>query len=349
MTSSVSIPKEDSKSTDSSSSSPLLTLPDMARDIERVNEELRKSVQSKNSFLTEVATHLINAGGKRVRPALSITSSLLSEESPRSVDHDVIRGGVAVELVHQGSLYHDDVMDGAETRRNVESVNARWGNREAILAGDFLLARASEIAADLGTEVAGLLASTIASLCEGQVLELQNTFNVERTEDAYFQSISGKTAVLLATSARVGALVANHPRDLIESVTAFGQNYGMAFQIIDDVLDLIATDKQLGKPAGNDLVEGVYTLPVIRALAGPSGEKLRELLNDAIDQNSRDQVLAIVRSDEALPSAVATAIQCTNRARETVEELPPTPAINALNLTCDLLLEQIDFATKQED
>ena len=321
----------------------------MARDIERVNQELRKSVQSKDSFLTEVATHLINAGGKRVRPALAITSSLLSEESPRFVDHDVIRGGVAVELVHQGSLYHDDVMDGAETRRNVESVNARWGNREAILAGDFLLARASEIAADLGTEVAGLLASTIASLCEGQVLELQTTFNVERTEDAYFQSISGKTAVLLATSARVGALVANHPRDLVESVTAFGQNYGMAFQIIDDVLDLIATDKQLGKPAGNDLVEGVYTLPVIRALAGPSGEKLRELLNEAIDQNSRDQVLAIVRSDEALPSAVATAIQCTNQARETVEELPPTPAVNALNLTCDLLLEQIDFATKQAD
>ena len=114
----------------------------MANDIERVNQELRNSVQSDDSFLTEVAIHLINAGGKRVRPALSITTSLISENEPETVDHDVIRGGVAVELVHQGSLYHDDVMDGAKTRRNVESVNSKWGNREAILAGDFLLARA---------------------------------------------------------------------------------------------------------------------------------------------------------------------------------------------------------------
>ena len=312
----------------------------MARDIERVNEELRKSVQSKDSFLTEVATHLINAGGKRVRPALSITSSLLSEESPRSVDHDVIRGGVAVELVHQGSLYHDDVMDGAETRRNVESVNARWGNREAILAGDFLLARASEIAADLGTEVAGLLASTIASLCEGQVLELQNTFNVERTEDAYFQSISGKTAVLLATSARVGALVANHPRDLVESVTAFGQNYGMAFQIIDDVLDLIATDKQLGKPAGNDLVEGVYTLPVIRMIA--SGDPVKELLGGPLDEKTRDQARAAVVNGPEIASSIETAQTFVDRALSTVEDLPATPGMQGMRDAATNLLSALN-------
>ncbi len=318
----------------------------MASDIERVNEELRNSVQSDDSFLTEVAIHLINAGGKRVRPALSITTSLLSQNEPKSVDLDVIRGGVAVELVHQGSLYHDDVMDGAKTRRNVESVNARWGNREAILAGDFLLARASGIAADLGTEIAGLLASTIASLCEGQVLELQNTFNIDRTEDSYFQSISGKTAVLLATAARVGALVANHPRDLIEAVTSFGQNYGMAFQIIDDVLDLTATDAQLGKPAGNDLIEGVYTLPVIRALAGSSGEKLRDLLDSPLEKDSRDQAINIIRSDDALPSAVETAVYYTNQARSALSDLAPTPAANTLQMTCDLLLEQTNLASR---
>ena len=317
----------------------------MANDIERVNEELRISVQSDDSFLTEVAIHLINAGGKRVRPALSITTSLISENEPESVDHDVIRGGVAVELVHQGSLYHDDVMDGAKTRRNVESVNSKWGNREAILAGDFLLARASGIAADLGTEVAGLLASTIASLCEGQVLELQNTFNIDRTEDSYFQSISGKTAVLLATAARVGALVAEHPRDLIEAMTDFGHNYGMAFQIIDDVLDLIATDEQLGKPAGNDLLEGVYTLPVIRALAGSNGEELHDLLNSQLDKDSRDQAISIIRGDDALFSAVETAISYTNRARNALNGLPPTPAASTLQMTCDLLLEQTNLAS----
>ncbi|HJP16457.1 MAG TPA: polyprenyl synthetase family protein [Acidimicrobiales bacterium] len=345
MTSSISLPEKEPVIT-VSSSSPLLALPTMASDIERVNEELRSSVQSDDSFLTEVAIHLINAGGKRVRPALSIATSLLSKNEPESVDLDVIRGGVAVELVHQGSLYHDDVMDGAKTRRNVESVNARWGNREAILAGDFLLARASGIAADLGTEVAGLLASTIASLCEGQVLELQNTFNIDRTEDSYFQSISGKTAVLLATAARVGALVADHPRDLIEAVTSFGQNYGMAFQIIDDVLDLIATDAQLGKPAGNDLIEGVYTLPVIRALAGSNGEELRDLLDGSLDKASRDQAISIIRSADALPSTVETAVYYTNQARNALNDLAPTPAANTLHMTCDLLLEQTNLASR---
>jgi len=322
------------------SPSPLLTLPGMAGDIERVNDELRRSVQSPDAFLTEVALHLISAGGKRVRPALAITTSLLPSSDPGPADHDVIRGGVAIELVHQGSLYHDDVMDGAETRRNVQSVNAKWGNREAILSGDFLLARASGIAADLGTEVAGLLADTIASLCEGQVRELQHTFDVDRSEEAYFQSISGKTAVLLAAAGRVGALVADHPRHLVEAVTSFGHFYGMAFQVIDDVLDVVATDEQLGKPAGNDLVEGVYTLPVIRALIGPAGQQLRHLLGGPIDAAARDQARDLVRQDEAMGSAMATAVDYTNRARSALNDLSPTPALATLQMTCDLLLDR---------
>ena len=132
----------------------LLDLPGMAADLGRIEAELRRVVEADDPFLTEVARHLIDAGGKRVRPALTITASLVLDEEPGAATVDVVRGGVAVELVHQGSLYHDDVMDGADTRRTVQSVNSRWGNLEAILAGDYLLARASEIAADLGTEVA---------------------------------------------------------------------------------------------------------------------------------------------------------------------------------------------------
>ena len=174
---------------------------------------------------------------------------------------------MSVELVHLGSLYHDDVMDEADTRRSVESVNARWGNLQAILAGDFLLARASEIAASLGTEVAGLLAATIGRLCEGQIGELRRTYNAARTEAEYLESIDGKTASLFSTAARIGALVGGLDRPDVEALTSFGHAFGMAFQIVDDVLDLTATEAQLGKPAGHDLVEGVYTLPVIRTLA----------------------------------------------------------------------------------
>src|SRR5947209_10342412 len=163
-------------------------------------------------------------------------------------------------------------MDEARTRRDVESVNARWGNLVAILAGDFLLARASEIAASLGTEVAGLLATTIGRLCEGQVLELSQAFDVGRNEEAYLCSIAGKTAALMATSCRIGAITAGLPRPAVDALTGFGQRVGMVFQIVDDILDVVATEEELGKPAGNDLVEGVYTLPVILALAADTGD-----------------------------------------------------------------------------
>ena len=314
----------------------------MADGLRRTEDELRKVVESDDPFLTEVARHLIDAGGKRVRPALAITASLVLDEDPDVALWAVIRGGVAVELVHQGSLYHDDVMDDAETRRTVQSVNARWGNLEAILAGDYLLARASEIAADLGTEVAGLLAATIAALCEGQIREVRHAFDVDRSEEAYLASISGKTASLLATAARIGAIVADHSRDVVDAVTDFGHNYGMAFQVVDDLLDVTATDEELGKPSGNDLVEGTYTLPVIRALAGPAGDDLRSLLGGPIDSAGRDRARELVRADGAISSTRETAVGYLADARVAIAGLPANPAVGAMLTTCDLLVERLD-------
>src|SRR5437764_1936441 len=195
----------------------------------QVEDALREAVRSDDAYLTEVASHLILAGGKRVRPLFAIASATAGDTQ---VTDDVVRGGVAVELVHLGSLYHDDVIDEAPTRRTVESVNARWGNLTAILAGDFLLAKASEIAASLGTEVAGLLAATIGRLCEGEVGELRSAYDVTRTEAAYLDSIRGKTAALFATACRIGAIVGGLSRDDVEAMTVFGDGYGMAFQIV---------------------------------------------------------------------------------------------------------------------
>jgi heptaprenyl diphosphate synthase len=197
------------------------------------------------------------------------------------VSDDVITGAVAVELVHLGSLYHDDVIDEASTRRGVESVNHRWSNIVAILAGDFLLARASSLAASLGVEVAGILAATIGELCQGQVLELQRLYDVSRDEAAYFGSIEGKTASLMATACRIGAIVGGLDRRAVDALTEYGRHVGMVFQIVDDVLDLTATDEELGKPSGLDLAEGIYTLPVIYALR--ESTELRELLGRPLD------------------------------------------------------------------
>src|SRR5437764_3935781 len=202
----------------------LLDLPPLADDLVGVEDALRRSVETGDPFLTEVAGHLIAAGGKRLRPALALAAAYAAgpEACERPAPKAVVMGGVSVELVHLGSLYHDDVMDEALTRRGVISVNARWGNLVAILAGDFLLARASEIASALGTEVAGLLAATIARLCEGQVGELQHAFDASRSESAYLSAIGGKTASLMATSCRIGALTAGLPTAQVDALTQFG-------------------------------------------------------------------------------------------------------------------------------
>ncbi len=288
---------------------------------------MRDAVVTSDRYLTEIASHLIVAGGKRLRPVLAVAAGRIGGTD---ASDDVVRGGVACELVHLGSLYHDDVMDEAETRRGVETVNARWGNLQAILAGDFLLSRASEIAASLGTEVAGLLARTIGWLCEGQIAELRHTYDVERPEDSYFASIHGKTASLYGTAARIGGIVAGLDRPMIDALTEYGNAYGMVFQIVDDVLDLTATDEQLGKPAGHDMEEGVYTLPVLRTLAAPSSGELRELLGEPLDAASRDQALQLVRSGEGIASAVTTARRYVADAVTACDELGDDPVVDAL-------------------
>jgi heptaprenyl diphosphate synthase len=248
---------------------------------------------------------------------------------------------VACELVHLGSLYHDDVIDEADTRRGVETVNAKWGNLQAILAGDFLLSRASEIAASLGTEVAGLLARTIGWLCEGEIEQLRHTYDVGRPEDSYFVSIQGKTASLYGTAARIAGIVAGLDRPTIESLTAWGNAFGMVFQIVDDILDVTDTTEQLGKPAGHDLVEGVYTLPVLRTLAmgGGVGDELASLLGRPLDVAERDKALSIVRANEGVESAIATARRYVEDAQDACSRLAPGPVSDALFAAPAVLLE----------
>lgn len=322
-------------------SGPLTTHPVIKADLSRVETALRASVTSEDPFLTEVVTHLMNAGGKRGRPLFALAAGACANPDIKPATDEVVMGGVAVELVHLGSLYHDDVMDEADTRRTVESVNARWGNLTAILAGDYLLAKASEIAASLGTEVAGLLARTIAQLCEGQVYELQSTFNAGRTEQAYLQSIDGKTAALFATASRIGALVSDLDRPAVDALTTFGHDYGMAFQIVDDVLDLSATDEQLGKPAGHDLVEGVYTLPVIRCLAadGPGAKELSGLLGRVPSDTDVARARELVRDSGMVESALATATDYVESACGALNELPPGEATAAMSAQAQALVD----------
>jgi len=320
---------------------PLAILPHLETDLERTEHELLSTVTADVGFMTEVASHLIKAGGKRVRPGFAMAAAAVLDPNGSPASLPVIHGGCAVELVHIGSLYHDDVMDDATTRRSVKSVNAEWGNLRAILAGDYLLGRASELAAALGTEVAALLASTITQLCEGQILELESAYDRHRTVELYERSISGKTASLLAAACRIGALVNDLPRPITESLTEFGLSYGMAFQIVDDILDIVATDQQLGKPAGNDLLEGIYTLPTLHALSDERiADELAELLTPDITSEQRDRARDLIRASSGLQTSLDVARGWADKAAGTLTDLPDTPGARALRAASDDLIHR---------
>ncbi len=319
---------------------PLLAFPDAETHLATIDARLLASVTTDDEHLTEMTSHLIRAGGKRLRPMLGV----LAAATGGDVTLDVIDGGVAVELVQVGSLYHDDVIDEADSRRGVESVNVRWNNLTAILAGDFLLAKASEIAARLGTEVAELLARTIGRLCEGEILELRFAYQPDRTEEAYYGAIDGKTASLYATACRIGAIVAELPRPHIDALTAYGTAFGTAFQLVDDVLDLVSTAEELGKPAGHDLTEGVYTLPVLRALQTDVGDELRSLLGTPIEGTERDRARDLVIASGGVEATISEAERFVASAKNSLDDLGPSMSATALRDGADHLLTMVTAA-----
>lgn len=317
----------------------LLSLPGMEEDLARLEPCLRDAVRSGDAFLEEVTTHLIDAGGKRLRPGLALAAATGGEGGGQEDD---LQGAVAVELVHLASLYHDDVMDEATLRRNVESVNARWGNLVAIVAGDFLLARSAEIAASLGTEIAGLLANTLGRLCQGQLSEVRVAFNTRRTEDQYFEAIAGKTAALMSTSCRIGALTGGRPRPEVDALSAFGRSFGIVFQLRDDLLDVVASDEELGKPAGQDLAEGIYTLPVLLALRDPGiGPELQALLGRPLAQPEREKAKSMVASSPATTETVVRAGRFVDEAVEAAGALSPPGLSKAMAGLARGLLEDL--------
>ena len=318
----------------------LIDIPDLWERVIRVENRLFEVSSSDDPFLTEIAQHLLIAGGKRFRPILA---QLAAEFGP-SRDQRLVEAGAAVELIHIGSLYHDDVIDEAETRRGTLSVNTKWNNAHAILAGDFLIARASDLAAaSLGLEAVRLLAQTYRELVVGQALELRLSGDLTHGPGEHYRVMGGKTASLIRTSARLGALAADAPREFVEAVSTVTWELGMVFQITDDALDLVATGEQLGKPAGSDIHQGVYTLPVLHALEGPSGARIRTLLASGIPfaQELVTEVIGLVREGGYIEKVLE---ECRHRlevASEATASLPDIEARSVLNGMGDFLVNRV--------
>jgi heptaprenyl diphosphate synthase len=306
-----------------------------------VEEELRRSVASADPLIAEAARHLADAGGKRFRPLLVALGSQFGDPSSPLV----VQAAVVMELTHLATLYHDDVMDEALVRRGAPSANARWGNSVAILVGDFLFARAADVAANLGPEAVRLQARTFARLVHGQVAETAGPRGGDPIAH-HLHVIREKTASLIATSARFGGMFGGADPVHIEALEGYGEAIGAAFQLSDDLLDIASESVQSGKTPGTDLREGVPTLPVLYALAGDdtdaSAVRLRELLScgPLVDDALHAEALGLLRESAALKRARETVRAHAEEARAQLAPLPQGAPRRAMESLCDFIADR---------
>ncbi len=300
-----------------------------------VEKELFEHAQSRAPFVTEAAQHLLAAGGKRFRPLLVL---LAAEAGDRPDSPEVITAACVVEITHVGSLYHDDVMDEADLRRGADSANSRWDNHIAILTGDFLFAKSSEMTAELGPEAVRIQAETFGRLVEGQILETVAPGPGEDPLKHYLDVVAGKTGSLIATSARYGALFGGAGPEIERALTAYGEIVGSAFQLSDDILDIASESQESGKTPGTDLREGVPTLPVLmaRASTDPADARLLELLDaDLSDDALHAEALELLRKHPAMTEARAYVLARAEEAKALLSVLPAGAVRTALEAFAD--------------
>jgi heptaprenyl diphosphate synthase len=311
---------------------------EVAAGLASVEEMLRATARAEHEVLTEASAHLIEAGGKRLRPLLVLLAAQFGDPD----DKRIVPAAVATELTHLATLYHDDVMDEADIRRDTPSANSRWNNTIAILTGDFLFARASQILADLGAEAIRIQAETFSRLVTGQVAETVGPRPGEDPYDHYLSVITEKTGSLIATSGRFGGMFSGAPGWVIDRITPACAALGVAYQLSDDIIDVASDRAQSGKTPGTDLREGVRTLPVLHALrtAGPQDGRLVELLNrgELTDPAEHAEALTLLRAHPAMEMARADLRSWTERARAEIRELPDVPARAAFEEFCEFVV-----------
>ena len=304
-----------------------------------VEELLRAAVKSDYPFVTETSRHLVDAGGKRFRPLFVLLAAQFGDkDSP-----GIVPSAVVVELTHLATLYHDDVMDEAGLRRGAQSANARWDNTVAILTGDFLFARASDILADLGPDAVRLLARTFERLVIGQIRETVPPGAGIDPVEHYLDVVADKTGSLIATSGRFGAMLSGAEEATVDILTRFGEGIGVAFQLSDDLLDVVSDFSESGKTPGTDLREGVATLPVLyaRRSSGPADARLLELLGgDLTDAPRHAEALGLLRAHPAVAEAEAEVRRWAADARAVLDPLPDVAAKAALQAMCDTVVSR---------
>ncbi len=312
---------------------------EIREELEAVEQLLRESVKSEYPFVTETAGHLVHAGGKRFRPLLTLLAAHLGDPSAPGV----VPSAVVVELTHLATLYHDDVMDEASLRRGAQSANARWTNAVAILTGDFLFARASDLLADLGPACVRIQARTFERLVQGQIRETVGPGPEDDPLAHYLTVVADKTGSLIATAARFGGMLGGADEATTDLLARFGERIGIAFQLSDDVLDVTSHAIDSGKTPGTDLREGVPTLPVlyVKRAPGPDDGRLLHLLDGPIEDDAGvAEALALLRAHPQVEEARAEVRRWASESRSVLDPLPDTAAKRALDSLCDIVVDR---------
>ncbi len=307
--------------------------------LDAVEAALRTAVTSDDDFVRASARHLLDAGGKRFRPLVSILAAQFGDP----LHPDVVPAAVVVELTHLATLYHDDVMDEADVRRGARSANARYGNSVAILTGDFLFSRASNLLADLGPEAVRIQARTFERLVIGQIHETVGPADGDDPIEHYLGVLADKTGSLIATAADFGARFAGASEDVIGQLRDFGEQIGVAFQLSDDILDVASESDESGKTPGTDLREGIPTLPVLYALRSTDegNARLRELVaKPLVDDVEHAEALQLLRASDAMSQARATLQAYADTARAMLAGLPDVRARAAFAAVVDVVIDR---------
>lgn len=303
--------------------------------MQEVEAGLREALDDASPYSREVIMHLAESGGKRVRPLLSLLSAQVVGADPARA----VPVGVASEMIHMATLVHDDVIDRAQTRRGRKTVNHIWGNHVSVLAGDALLAKALVILVDETTsEIVRIMSDMIYRMCEGEIAQHATLHDMHQDDDVYFDRIEKKTALFFAACCQSGALMGGATQEQAEAMWAYGRHLGMAFQVIDDLLDVSAEEQVVGKPVGNDLRSGVLTLPVLYVIRsqGFDGEAARLVAKkEAMTSDDIDRVLQLVRENGGIEHAQQVAQAFADQAKEALIRLPA-------NETRDLLEQIVD-------
>lgn len=293
---------------------------DFRKDLDYIEKELEHSVDSASPIIREASLHLLQAGGKRIRPVFVILASKFGTYALENVS----KVAVSLELVHMASLVHDDVIDDSNMRRGLETVKAKWDNRVAMYAGDYIFSRALVSISEIKLQaVHELLAKTMLEICEGEIIQIDHQREMNQTIRDYLRRIKRKTALLLSSSCELGALASSADINVVRRLRRFGYFAGMSFQITDDILDIISTDEELGKPAGSDLLNGHLTLPTLYIKDDPLFYPfIKRSFEGTLTNEERDEMLLYIRQSGAIEKAEAVSDLYLRKALNELKDLP---------------------------